>query len=83
MTVLRSKKYSQLEDEQIIKLLVNEPVGESLYFLRIEVTERNLEAKAQAAIEDNRKKNRHSTLYYLFYLLLFGFFLARFGGDFI
>jgi hypothetical protein len=83
MAVLRSRKYSQLDDSEILKLYAQEPVGESLHFLQIEIDQRNLETQATGVIDHNRKKARHSTLYYLFYLVLFLFFLLRFGGDFI
>tara|TARA_B110000967_G_scaffold208511_1_gene260986 strand:- start:191 stop:442 length:252 start_codon:yes stop_codon:yes gene_type:complete len=83
MAVLRSKKYSQLDDSEILKLYAQEPVGESLHFLQIEIDQRNLETQATGVIDDNRKKARHSILYYLFYLGMFVFFLFRFGGDFI
>ena len=83
MTVLRSRKYSQLDDNEILKLYAHEPSGENLHFLQIEIEQRNLEAQAAGVIDDNRKKARHSVLYYLFYLLMFGFFVARYGGDFI
>ena len=83
MTVLRSRKYSQLDDNEILKLYAHEPMGENLHFLQIEIEQRNLEAQAAGVIDDNRKKARHSVLYYLFYLLMFGFFVARYGGDFI
>ena len=83
MPLLRSRKYSQLDDKQILKLFALEPRGEELYFLQIEIEQRDLEAEAESVIGDNRKKSRHSILYYLFYLLLFVFFAARFGSDFI
>jgi hypothetical protein len=83
MAVLRSRKYSQLDDSEILKLYAQEPVGESFHFLQIEVEQRNLKVQAKALIDDNRKKSLHSPLYYLFYLLLFALFLFRFGGDFI
>jgi len=83
MAVLRSRKYSQLDDSVILKLYADQPRGESLHFLQIEIEQRNLEAKATKVVEDYRKKSRHSPLYYLFYLVMFLFFLFRFGGDFI
>ena len=83
MAVLRSKKYSQLEDSEILKLYAQEPQGESFHFLQIEIAQRNLNVQAKAVIDEKRKKSLHSPLYYLFYLVLFVFFLFRFGGDFI
>jgi hypothetical protein len=83
MAVLRSRKYSQLDDGEILKLYADEPQGESLHFLQIEIEQRNLTLQAESAIDIRRKKSRHSILYYLFYLLMFVFFLFRFGGDFI
>ena len=83
MAVLRSRKYSQLDDSEILKLYAYEPTGENLHFLQIEIEQRNLEAQATGVIDDNRKKARHSILYYLFYFGMFVFFLFRFGGDFI
>jgi hypothetical protein len=43
MAVLRSRKYSQLDDSEILKLYSHEPQGENLHFLRIEIEQRNLE----------------------------------------
>ena len=84
MAVLRSRKYSQLDDSEILKLYSHEPKGENLHFLQIEIEQRNLQAQASGVIDDNRKKERHSAIYYFCYLLLlFLFFLLRFGGDFI
>ena len=83
MAVLRSRKYSKLDDSEILKLYAQEPVGESLHFLQIEIDQRNLQSQAAGVIDDNRKKARHSILYYLFYILMFMFFLLSFGGDFI
>jgi hypothetical protein len=83
MAVLRSRKYSQLDDSEILKLYSHEPEGESLHFLQIEIEQRNLQSEAVGAIDDNRKKARHSKLYYLFYVVMFLLFLLRFGGDFI
>jgi hypothetical protein len=82
MAVLRSRKYSQLDDSEILKLYAQEPVGESFHFLQIEIEQRNLENQVKDLIDDKRKKSLHSPLYYLFYLVMFVFFLFRFGGDF-
>ena len=83
MAVLRSRKYSQLDDSEILKLYSHEPQGENLHFLRIEIEQRNLESEAVGVIDNKRKKARHSSLYYLFYMVMFLFFLLRFGGDFL
>jgi hypothetical protein len=83
MAVLRSRKYSQLDDSEILKLYSHEPKGENLHFLQIEIEQRNLTSQAIDVVADNRKKARHSILYYLFYFGMFLFFLFRFGGDFI
>ncbi len=83
MVVLRSRKYSQLDDSEILKLYSHEPKGENLHFLQIEIEQRNLTSQAIDVVADNRKKARHSILYYLFYFGMFLFFLFRFGGDFI
>ena len=83
MAVLRSRKFSQLDDSEILKLYAQEPVGESFHFLQIEIEQRNLENQAAAVIDTNRKNERHSVLYYLFYFVMFVFFVATFGKDFI
>jgi len=82
VSVLRSKKYSQLSDTDILKLYKSQPVGEERYFLNVEIEQRNLTEQAKMAINESRKESRHSVLYYLFYALMFAFFVARFGSDF-
>ena len=81
MAVLRSKKYARLDDNQILSLLEQEPTGESLHFLQVEIEQRNLHAEAENLLAENRKQGRHSALYYLFYLLLLLFFLFSFMSD--
>ncbi len=83
MAVLRSRKYRQLSDAEILKRFKYQPVGEDLHFLQIEIEQRDLAQKADQVLQEVRKKARHSVLYYLFYALMFGFFVARFGSDFI
>ena len=83
MAVLRSRKYLQLSDAEILKRYKDQPVGEDLHFLNSEIEQRDLADQASQALQEVRKKARHSVLYYLFYALMFGFFVARFGSDFI
>jgi len=83
MAVLRSRKYRQLSDAEILKRFKDQPVGEDLHFLQIEIEQRGLAQQAHQVLQEVRKKARHSVLYYLFYALMFGFFVARFGSDFI
>jgi hypothetical protein len=83
MAVLRSRKYRQLSDAEILKRFKDQPVGEDLHFLQIEIEQRDLAQQADQVLQEVRKKARHSVLYYLFYALMFGFFVARFGSDFI
>ena len=83
MAVLRSRKYRQLSDAEILKRFKDQPVGEDLHFLQIELEQRDLAQHADQVLQEVRKKARHSVLYYLFYALMFGFFVARFGSDFI
>lgn len=83
MAALRSRKYLKLSDTEIVKLYKDQPSGESLHFLQIEIEQRNQAAEAAEALKEVRKKARHSVLYYLFYALMFGFFVVRFGKDFI
>tara|TARA_B110000211_G_C13671306_1_gene374645 strand:+ start:146 stop:397 length:252 start_codon:yes stop_codon:yes gene_type:complete len=83
MAVLRSRKYLKLSDTEILKRYKDQPSGETLHFLQIEIEQRNLADAAGEALKEVRKKARHSVLYYLFYALMFGFFVVRFGKDFI
>lgn len=83
MAVLRSRKYLKLSDAEILKLYKDQPRGEGLHFLQIEIEQRNLAEEAAEGLKEVRKKARHSVLYYLFYALMFGFFVLRFGKDFI
>lgn len=78
---IRSKKYQRLSDRQILKRLSDNPAGEALHFLTIEVEERNLQAKASAQNQAQKKNSRHSILYYLFYLFLAALFVGRFGSS--
>ena len=83
MAVLRSRKYLKLSDTEILKHYKDQPSGEALHFLQIEIEQRNLADEAAEGLKEVRKKARHSVLYYLFYALMFGFFVVRFGKDFI
>jgi hypothetical protein len=60
---------------------LDNPKGEALYFLKIEIEQRGLEERAASDARQQQKKSRHSVLYYLFYVFLFAMFLARFGKD--
>ena len=79
--MIRSKKFQGLSDQQIMDRYLDNPKGEALYFLNIEIEQRNLEERAASDARQQQKKSRHSVLYYLFYLFLFVMFLGRFGKD--
>lgn len=79
--MIRSKKFQGLSDQQIVDRYLDNPKGEALYFLNIEIEQRNLEERAASDARQQHKKSRHSVLYYLFYLFLFVMFLGRFGKD--
>ena len=83
MAVMRSRKYAQYSDGDILRLYASDPVGEDLHFLSIEIEQRNLSAQAENSLKAARKKNRHSLLYYLFYVAMSLFFIARFGSDYL
>ena len=83
MAVLRSRKYLQLSDAEILKRYKDQATGEDLYFLQVEIEQRDLAEEAEQVLREVDKKARHSVLYYLFYALMFGFFIVRFGKDFI
>ncbi|MDG1307427.1 MAG: hypothetical protein P8P22_04710 [Porticoccaceae bacterium] len=78
---LRSNKYQKLSDSQILERLRHTPTGEDLHFLTIEVEVRDLQDKARAQNQTQKKDARHSVLYYLFYLVLAALFLGRFGNN--
>lgn len=81
MTVLRSKKYTRLDDNEILRLLSQQPEGENLHFLQVEIEQRNLQDRAEALLSENRKSDRHSVFYYFFYFLLLLFFLISFMSE--
>lgn len=81
MPALRSKKYARLDNSEILKLVRQQPTGESLHFLQVEIEQRNLQSEAEALLTENRKQGRHSILYYLFYLFLLLLFLFGFMSD--
>ena len=81
MTVLRSKKYTRLDDNEILRLLSQQPEGENLHFLQVEIEQRNLHDRAEALLSENRKLDRHSVFYYFFYFLLLLFFLISFMSE--
>jgi hypothetical protein len=79
--LIRSKKFQGLSDQQILDRYLDNPKGEALYFLNLEIEQRGLEERA-ANQARQQQKSRHSVMYYLFYLFLFAMFLGRFGKDF-
>ena len=79
--LIRSNKYRTLSDKDILKRMADNPVGEALHFLNIEVAERGLHEALAKQSQEQQKKSRHSILYYLFYLFLAALFLGRFGSN--
>ena len=79
--MIRSKKFQNLSDQQILARFLDNPQGETLYFLKVEIEQRGLEGELAASVASKRKKSRHSVVYYLFYLFLFALFLSRFGTS--
>ena len=79
--MIRSKKFQNLSDQQILARYLDDPQGETLYFLKVEIEQRGLEDELAASVVAERKKSRHSVVYYLFYLFLFTLFLTRFGTS--
>ena len=80
--ILRSKKYRQLSDREIMRLHSQQPKGEAKYFLDIEVDIRQLSDAVALSGQKRRKRDRHSVWYSLFYALLLILALGRFGGRF-
>jgi hypothetical protein len=80
--ILRSKKYRQLSDKEIIRLHSQGPKGEAKYFLEIEIDIRQLGNTVALSEEQRLKRNRHSLWYYLFYALMLMLALGRYGGKF-
>ena len=80
--MIRSKKFQGLSDQQILDRYLDNPKGEALYFLNLEIEQRGLEERAANEARQQQQKSRHSVMYYLFYLFLFAMFLGRFGKDF-
>ena len=81
MAALRSNKYKSLDDQQVLKLYRQKPVGEARHFLMIEIEVRQLQAAVDEIDREQKKGGRHSIWYYLFYLVLAGFFLVRLFAD--
>lgn len=79
--MIRSNKFQTLSDKQILKRYRDKPQGEALHFLTIEIETRGLQEQAEQGLKTAKKASRHSPLYYLFYLFLFGMFLFRFGAG--
>ena len=79
--LIRSKKFQNLSDQQILTRYLDDPQGEALYFLKVEIEQRGLDEELAASVAAKRKKSRHSVVYYLFYLFLFALFLSRFGTS--
>ena len=46
MAVLRSRKYLQLSDAEILKRYKDQPMGEDMHFLQIEIEQRDLTEQA-------------------------------------
>ena len=79
--LIRSVKLQTLSDAQIIKRYLDHPQDEELYFLTLEIELRGLHEQVNLGCKKKTKNSRHSVFYYLFYLFLFGMFLARFGSG--
>ncbi len=79
---LRSNKYRQLSDREIMRLRAQQPKGEAKYFLDIEVDIRQLSDAVALSRQQHRKRDRHSLWYYLFYVLMLLLAVGRFGGKF-
>ena len=79
--MIRSKKFQNLSDQQILARYLDDPQGETLYFLKVEIEQRGLEDELATSMTVKRKQSRHSMVYYLFYLCLFALFLSRFGTS--
>jgi hypothetical protein len=76
--LIRSKKFKQMSDQQILQRMADQPVGEDKYFLDVEIDYRKLRSDSLHRAEQQRVTNRHSGWYYSFYALLFVLFLGRF-----
>ena len=81
MAVLRSNKYKAFDDEQILRLYRQKPLGEAHHFLMVEIEERRLQAAVDEINREQKKGSRHSIWYYLFYLVLAMLFFIRFGDS--
>lgn len=79
--MIRSKKFQNLSDPEILKRYLDSPQGEDRHFLMVEIEQRELEDELATQSHNHRKKSRHSPLYYLFYLCLFALFWSRFGSG--
>lgn len=75
--MIRSKKFQNLSDKQILSRYLDDPQGEALYFLDVEIEQRGLKDQLAISVATKRKKSRHSVIYYLFYLFLFALFVSR------
>ena len=74
MAVLRSKKYTRLEDDEILRLFAQQPEGENLHFLQVEIEQRNLQDKLDTLLTESRKQGRHSAILlpvYIFFCCCF------------
>ncbi|MDG1474793.1 MAG: hypothetical protein P8Q37_07795 [Porticoccaceae bacterium] len=76
--LIRSKKFKQMSDQQILRRLADHPKGEDKFFLDVEVDYRKLGVDSLYRAEQQRVTNRHSKWYYIFYALLFALFVGRF-----
>lgn len=79
--MIRSNKLQTLSDTQILERYTDNPKGEERYFLGVEIEQRNLQEQADIASKKHQKGARHSVVYYLVYLFLFGMFVSRFGSQ--
>lgn len=79
--LIRSNKYQTLSDRQILQRMRNDPAGEALHFLTVEIQVRDLDQQFAEQVQEQQKKSRHSIFYYLFYLFLAMLFLGRFGSS--
>lgn len=86
--MLRSKKYIDYTDDEILELSQRKLPDRDMYFVLQEIDHRRLGAELEQARKANKKRTlreswgKHPVLKLVFLIFMIGFFIRRFMGAF-
>lgn len=86
--MLRSKKYIDYTDDEILELSQRKLPDRDMYFVLQEIDHRRLGAELEQARKESKKRTlreswgKHPVLKLVFLIFMVGFFIRRFMGAF-